>query len=820
MTTERSHDNPVSVLVVEDSPTQAEYLRFVLERDNNSVTVAQNGQIALSMLSDHAVDIVLSDIVMPQMDGYELCRRIRQDERLRRLPVILITVLTDAKDIIRALEAGADNLIRKPIDEQSLLSRIRQVMMNRRLRAQASPGAGVPIYFDEQTYVLSSDRTQALDLLLSTYEAAVEQNRELTRARDALRQLNENLEIRVYERTISLGAEVEKRKNAERMLETERNLLRTVLDAIPDSICLKDASLRFITGNAAFLHSLRADSEKQIAGKSDHDFLTQDLADRQRSNDRKVMLSGLPDEVQERRKPNDHTVDLRIVRVPVRNELGEVAGVVVIHWDITDLKHTEERLERERTQLRTLVDNIPDLIYFKDSGLRFVLSNAAHLQFLGLSSESEIVGKRSEDFYPPELAQDFREREIELLRQESSIVEYEEEAVDHNGDSHVIATTRVPIFDASGAPQGLVGIGRDVTEDRELRRRLEDLAKFPNEDPNPVLRVSREGGILFANTSSEPLLSDGRFSSNGTLADSPRRLVAAAMTDGRNRNFEGEYGGRIFRFVLAPIVGREYVNIYGFDETEKKILEDRLVQASKMEAIGRLAGGIAHDFNNMMAVIKGFSEYLIEKLDDVPQLQSIAFKIKEAEEKAAALTTQLLAFSRKRDVEPHEMDLNETIAKLESMLRRVMSQDILLSVTTDSRLWPIVADVSQIDQVILNLVINARDAMPSGGNIEVATRNVTLDSSYAYELFEILPGDYVSLSVRDSGTGMDSETRARIFEPFFTTKGEGIGTGLGLAVVYGVVRDLKGDIRVSSSTGTGTMFQVYFPRAGGHKVIA
>ena len=803
-----------SILVVEDSPTQADQVVHILEKEHHAVSVARNGPAALQMLANQRPDIVISDIVMPEMDGYELCRRIRADGDLQDLPVILVTLLSDPKDVIRALQAGADSFIRKPYEERYLLSRVRHVMASRRLRATQPPeDSGVTLYFDQHTYLITNSRTQALDLLISTYEAAVEQNKELTRARDALRSLNENLEERVQERTLSLTIEIEKRKNAELLLQADRNLLRTVLDAIPDSICLKDGSLRFITANAAFTRTLHAKEPYQIAGKNDFDFFPEKIAEGHRTLDQTVIDNGVKHEIEESWQPNGNAVDLRTVRIPVRNDAGEVCGVLVIHWDITEQKSTERRLQQERNQLRTLIDNLPDIIYFKDTELRFVLSNLAHVRFLGLNAESELVGRSDSDFYAQELCNELQERERLLLSSDRSTVEFEETLVDQHGNEHLFMTSKARILNPDGTAIGLVGIGRDITERRALENRLEDLAKFPRENPNPVLRVSKDGIILYANESSQNIIKDGRFSSKGVLTRESREVVAACIASERRIEVEYKFGEQFYRLIIAPFKERDYVNIYGFDETEKKVLEQRLLQTSKMEAIGRLAGGVAHDFNNMMAVISAYSQFLTEKLDDNKELQKIVGKIKEAGEKASAITTQLLAFAHNRVIEHRIVDLNEIVAKLNGMLRRLMNDQITLRVVADTGLWPIVADATQMDQVVLNLVINARDAIFEQGSIAVETRNVTLGAAYIGEQFEILPGDYVLLSISDTGCGMDESTRAKIFEPFFTTKEVGVGTGLGLAIVYGVVRDTRGDIRVKSEPGTGTTFELYFPRS-------
>lgn len=243
---------------------------------------------------------------------------------------------------------------------------------------------------------------------------------------------------------------------------------------------------------------------------------------------------------------------------------------------------------------------------------------------------------------------------------------------------------------------------------------------------------------------------------------------------------------------------------------ERKELEDQLRQAQKMEAIGRLAGGVAHDFNNLLTVINGYSELLVEYFERGDPLREFVEQIHRAGDRAAALTRQLLTFSRKQMIVPVVVDLNFLLSEMAKMFSRTIGEDIHLRINPADNLWKIHVDPGQIEQVIMNLVINARDAMPQGGNLSIQTANVELDDESA-PLGGKSP--YVMLTLSDSGCGMDAITQARIFEPFFTTKGPDKGTGLGLATVYGIVKQSKGRIDVLSKPGLGTTFKIYFPRA-------
>jgi signal transduction histidine kinase len=246
------------------------------------------------------------------------------------------------------------------------------------------------------------------------------------------------------------------------------------------------------------------------------------------------------------------------------------------------------------------------------------------------------------------------------------------------------------------------------------------------------------------------------------------------------------------------------------DLRETRRLEERLRQAQKMEAIGRLAGGVAHDFNNLLSVILGCSYLLFDELPQGSATRGQVEEIHRAGERAAALTQQLLAFSRQQLLEPRVLDLNQVLHGMSQMLRRLLGEDVELKLLLDDRLGRILVDPSQMEQVILNLAVNARDAMPSGGKLSIFTSNVSLTPTQA-EARDFAPGDYVLLNVVDTGQGMDPATISRIFEPFFTTKGKGQGTGLGLATVLGIVEQSRGHVLVTSQPGRGTSFDIYLP---------
>lgn len=273
---------------------------------------------------------------------------------------------------------------------------------------------------------------------------------------------------------------------------------------------------------------------------------------------------------------------------------------------------------------------------------------------------------------------------------------------------------------------------------------------------------------------------------------------------------EPDLSDMVTRFAIALNV---LLDDLAFRVAERQRMEERLRQSQKLEAIGSLAGGVAHDFNNLLSVILGFTELSVTQLDPLDPIRADLEEVLRAGERARDLTKQLLAFSRRQVLQPKPLDLNGVLRGMERMLRRLLSENVELTFLTFNAVDRILADPTQIEQVIMNLVVNASDALPLGGRLTLETSNVVLDAEYAAEHPEVAPGQYVMVAVADTGLGMDEGVRARLFEPFFTTKERSKGTGLGLATVFGIVRQSGGHIWVYSEPGRGSTFKVYFPRS-------
>ncbi|HWP43006.1 MAG TPA: ATP-binding protein, partial [Blastocatellia bacterium] len=372
-----------------------------------------------------------------------------------------------------------------------------------------------------------------------------------------------------------------------------------------------------------------------------------------------------------------------------------------------------------------------------------------------------------------------------------------------------------------------------VEQRRETRRAEEQIlfqASLLNQVRNVIIATDLEGKIVHWNRYAETLFQwkanevIGKHFLDVTVPEAHKRQAEEIFQTIKAKGcWEGEFykqrkdGSTFPAYMISTAIKNSKVEgIVGVsvDITERKQLEQQLRQAQKMEAIGRLAGGVAHDFNNLLTAILGFSQLLLQRVGDDEISRREVEEVIKAGQRAAALTGQLLAFSRRQVMQVRALDMNCVVADLEKMLRRLIGEDIELRTSLAPNLARVNADPGQIEQVLMNLAVNARDAMPEGGKLTIETANVDLDQEYAESHLGVRPGQYVMLAVSDTGCGMDAGTQAQIFEPFYTTKEQGKGTGLGLATVYGIVKQSGGYVWVYSEVGVGTTFKVYLPQAG------
>ena len=351
---------------------------------------------------------------------------------------------------------------------------------------------------------------------------------------------------------------------------------------------------------------------------------------------------------------------------------------------------------------------------------------------------------------------------------------------------------------------------------------IQRMASVPQHAPVMICEFSRQLQPLFIN----PAMRDGLalWQIADPLAFVPAdwrdSLAGAGALAARSGSAELRLAERVFDVRLSSLPAYQSLLVFAIDITERRQAEEEqarlrlyLEQSQKMEALGRMAGGVAHDFNNLLTVINGYTEMAMLRLRQGDPLLHDLAEVQRAGQRASELTSQLLAFSRRQVAQPRVIDLNAEVRDAERMLERVIGEDVCLECILAPDLHSVELDPGQLNQILMNLVVNARDAMPGGGRLVLETRNQTIDQPWAAHHATLAAGEYVLLSVSDSGTGMDAETRARIFEPFFTTKDAGKGTGMGLAMVFGIVKQAGGSITVYSELGHGTTFNVYFPRS-------
>ena len=497
-------------------------------------------------------------------------------------------------------------------------------------------------------------------------------------------------------------------------------------------------------------------------------------------------------------------------------------------------KEAEKLFWESEEIFESFMKHSPIYVFFKDENIRTLRLSKNYEAMLGMPM-GEMLGKTMDDLFPSELAKKMVADDKRIMKEGKAIT------IEEEFNSRFYSTIKFPIL-IEGKPPFLAGYAIDITErkraEEELSRTNELFRSAFEEAPGGMCLVNPEGRFLRVNHAFCLMLERPE---SELLA-----MTFMDVTHPEDRSASQEWVGQILageevpktmekRYlrksgnVLWGIVGSYLLR--GDDgtplffithikditerkraEAEKEKLQAQLQQAIKMEAVGRLAGGVAHDFNNLLTVISGYCELLLRKIGKKSSMRGQVEEIRRAGERAASLTQQLLAFSRKQIIEPKVVHLDHLVAEMHKMLTRLIGEDISLQATTGKSLGSVKVDPGQFQQILMNLVVNARDAMPGSGKIVIETANVDLDEGYCALHPYVKPGRFVMLAVSDTGNGMSEEVKAHIFEPFFTTKEKGCGTGLGLATTYGAVHQAGGSIEVNSEGGIGTTFKIYLPR--------
>ncbi len=606
--------------------------------------------------------------------------------------------------------------------------------------------------------------------------------------------------------------------------EQAEELGRRVLETIPVHIwsgppdgTLDDCNHQWRAYTGLSLEELQGHGWQRILHPDDKDRVLQAWQE--------SVANGTPYEQEQRHRRADGVYRWFLCRgVPLKDAAGRVIWWCGANTDIEDRKRAEGALQEAQR-----IAHVGHWEHDLEAG-RVTASDEAYRIFGSPPQESlQPWAVWQEPLHPDDLG--IRTAALERIIREGSRYEAEYRVVRPDGEVRFVHSQGEIERDAAGRPRRLFGVVQDVTERRraeealrrseELLRRTEAMAHVAGWTltvPDGTVTASEEGQRLFGWAPGPHRLDDlmalvhpddrprVQAAMQAALAGEPFEMEHRIVVGGgvkwvrRRVEPESDAAGRVVRLVGVSQ-----------DITERRKLEEQFRQAQKMEAVGTLAGGVAHDFNNLLTIINGYTDLLLSSLKPGDPMRDLLAEVHKAGERAGSLTRQLLMFSRQQVIEPRVLDLNAVVADTEKMLRRLIGEDILLTTALDPSIAPVKADVGQLQQVLMNLSVNARDAMPRGGRLTIETRNVTLDETYAHAHLRIRPGDYVLLAVSDTGTGMDAPTKARIFEPFFTTKGAGKGTGLGLAVVHGVVTQSEGHVEVYSEVGQGTTFKIYLP---------
>jgi len=610
--------------------------------------------------------------------------------------------------------------------------------------------------------------------------------------------------------------------------ELEKNLalLRGITESTTDAVFVKNSEGRYVMSNPAAARFVGLEVS-DVLGKNDQEIFTPETGRPIMERDREILRSGETITYEELGTAKGITRTFLTTKGPYRDVSGNTIGVLGIARDITDRKRAEEEFRRSQQSLRMHIENTPLAVVEWDLEFRVVSWNPAAEKIFGYSRE-EAVGNRG-SFIVPSQWHSQVDQVWEMLLKQKGGSRSTNNNVTKDGRTISCEWYNTPLVDESGKVIGVASLVQDVTERERAEAKFRGLLESA---PDAMVVTDREGRIVLVNAQTERLF---EYKRDELLSQRIEMLMPARYRDShpiRRTEFAEnpsvrEMGKRLelmglrkdgtefpIEVSLSPLETEQGMLISSGirDISERVALEERLRQSQKMEAVGRLAGGIAHDFNNLLTIILGYSQILKDGLQSEGRLADSTGQIKSAAERAAGITRQLLAFSRKQVLSPRVINLNDIVLNLDSMLRRLIGEDIEVLTVPATDLGTVKADPGQIEQVVMNLALNSRDAMPRGGKLTLETSNAVLDETYARERQPVEPGRYVMLAVSDTGTGMSAETLTRIFEPFYTTKEVGKGTGLGLSMVYGIVKQSGGYIWVYSEPNQGTTFKIYLPR--------
>lgn len=820
-----------TILIVDDLRANRRDLVTLLAGRGHRLLEAMDGREGLAVVQAERPNLVITDMFMPVMDGQEFIRQLRLDPATSRTPVLFYTAPYGRREA-RALARtnGVAFVLTRPAEPESLLS-----VVDRMLRGETEedlfPEAALFTAGDAQHLRLLSDKAR------------------LSEEAEELRTANVRLRA-----VINIGLDAGSERDPGRRL---RNLGLAACDlfgATYVTVGLLDREGRsvqqIVTWGVDATGGMKAgDAVEGALGAA----LAEGRSLRGENADGDPAGLGLPASHPEVRAylvaPLASPSRIHGWICLVGNEgrtftdddehlvtalAGQVGRIYELEQEIVERRQAESALRLERDRVQRYLDAAEVMLLNLDVAGRITMINRKGCDLLGWT-ERELLGRYwIETCLPARIRDEMRER-LGRLGPEPSVLE--NPVLTRSGQERLIEWRNTVARGDAGQAIGTLSSGTDITERSaalEALRTAEERMRFALENAEVgIWDMDYTTGAL---TWSETLeaqygMQPGTF--GGTFEafleavhpedrDDVRETVGKAMESGADFIIQHRtvWPDGTVRWLSGS--GRIVLDDQGQplrgvgisqDVTRRRSLEAQYLQAQKMEAVGRLVGGIAHDFNNLVTAILGYCELLLADLEEGDPRREDLLEVQKAGESAAGLTRQLLAFSRQQIIEPVLLDLNEVVAGMRAMLVRVIGEDVRIVLSLEPDLGRLEADRGQVEQIVMNLAVNARDAMPGGGTLTLQTANALLDEDYADTHVSVAPGRYVALRVTDTGTGMTPEVKARLFEPFFTTKGLGKGTGLGLSTVHGIVAQSRGSIGVYTELGLGTAVNVYFPVA-------
>ncbi|MGY3342690.1 ATP-binding protein [Bradyrhizobium sp. USDA 4459] len=719
------------VLLVDDNADMRAYVLRLLEAQGYAVDQAGDGEMALSLARKLRPDLILSDVMMPKLDGFGLLRAIRAEPALEDVPVIMLSARAGEEAKVEGLESGADDYLIKPFAARELLARVNANIQLADVRREANRR----VFLSEQKFHISEDR---LSLALSTGRVAVF---EWDLARERVTMIGPLAEA------YGVPAEIAARG-------VPRDSLRQAVD--PADLAQIDSALQ-----RAIEHDEAYEVEFRLLSDGEPRNLVARGSPRTAPNGDRSVAGVLIDITEERRARNSAEEQTRALQI-----LNRAADAISGNLDLERLVQVvvDACVEVTGAQFGAFFYNVVNEA--GESYTLYTLSGAPREAF------EKFPMPRNTPVFAPTFEGTGVVRS-DNIRKDARYGTMEPHRGQPKGHLPVVSYLAVPVKSRSGKVLGGLFFGH------------EHEGVFDAISEQRVVALAAQAAVAMDNASLFQALE----------TELAQRRTAEAELQILNTNLEQRVAQEVNQRIRA---------------------EEALRQAQKMEAVGQLTGGVAHDFNNLLTVIIGGLDTIRRaKPADEARIRRALDMAQQGAQRAASLTTRLLAFSRRQALEPKPLDLNHLVRDMTNLLHRTLGEQIELEGVLAPRLWTIEADQNQLESAILNLAVNARDAMPDGGKLTIETANTALDESYVAVDAEVIPGQYVMVSVTDMGTGMSKETLGRAFEPFFTTKEVGRGTGLGLSMVYGFVKQSGGHVTIYSEEGHGTTVKLYFPRVRG-----